>query len=202
MLPASEHQERPGPSSESEDTCPLRRPRHTAKTKQRAGPLPCACRDPACRRPRPRQVPVSGGGDAPVPADHPAVSEQDASWGDQGGRRQGVPPEAGRDEGQCWGTWGLGRASGWACPGVRRQRVFRFQGIPCVLPTSCSPCLLTAWSPRARRSRAWLRGGWVWFIGVPVPFPDIYGVADSPLQVVHGGLPGPSRGHIHCHRGS
>lgn len=30
------------------------------------------------------QVPVSGGGDAPVPSNHLTMSEQDASWGDQG----------------------------------------------------------------------------------------------------------------------
>ena len=30
------------------------------------------------------QIPVSGGGDAPVHSNHLTVSEQDASWGDQG----------------------------------------------------------------------------------------------------------------------
>lgn len=31
------------------------------------------------------QVPVPGGGDAPVPSNHLTMSEQDASWGGQGG---------------------------------------------------------------------------------------------------------------------
>lgn len=74
----------------------------------------------------------------------------------------------------------------------------------CFLPPVAPLCSLRG--PPEHRGHflcwAWLRGSWVWFIGVPVPFPDIYGVPDSPLQVVHGGLPGPSGGHVHCHRGS
>lgn len=204
MLPASETRRGRGPSPESEDAGPLQQPGHTAKTKQQARPLSCVCRNHACPLPRPHQVLVSSGGDAPVPADHLAVSEQDASWRDQGGRRQGVPPETGRDEGQRWGRWGLGRAAAGRVLGSYPTVFSTFKEFSaCFLPPVAPLC--SSRGPSEHRGHflcwAWPRGSWVWFIGVPVPFPDIYGVADSPLQVIHGGLPGPSRGHIHCHRG-